>query len=353
MPDRRCIKKVIMAGVLAMVLAVSAFSLAVSGEMEPTVPSGSAYKVSVNDITPFARGDIITVTLTITDIQAAGGLLGLDLDLVYDPAYLTPVRYSDGKFGITTSVPDIMQTYAQSKWTATTRLDGAGTAKPTLVMKQFSDAEIYATNPEKEVAIKKDGELWFSVLFTALKPSDGNVIAYTEAAAGTDNNTNGVTGRGVVITSPGQQDAVVSGTVTSFHSDTDPVTVALYADLSGPAVYSTTVFGNNAAYEIKDVAAGSYTVKISKKDHVTRAYAITVGEENVIQNAVIHLLGDVNGDGKITVLDVGRANSHAKGVTLLSGYELACADTVKSDGQVTAVDVARINAHAKGASLLW
>ena len=54
-----------------------------------------------------------------------------------------------------------------------------------------------------------------------------------------------------------------------------------------------------------------------------------------------------------TVLDVGRANSHAKGVKLFSAYELQCADVAKKDGMVTAVDVAKINSRAKGVTSLW
>lgn len=90
-----------------------------------------------------------------------------------------------------------------------------------------------------------------------------------------------------------------------------------------------------------------------KANHVTREYTVTVGSTAVTQNAKIHLLGDINGDGKVTTIDFGRANAHAKGASTLTGYELLCADTVKQDGQVTTADAARINAHAKGASKLW
>ena len=92
---------------------------------------------------------------------------------------------------------------------------------------------------------------------------------------------------------------------------------------------------------------------MSKNNHVTREYPVVVDDSSVEQNVKIHLLGDITGDGKITTLDAARANSHAKGVKLLSGYELLCADTAKNDGIVTIVDAARINSHAKGVSLLW
>ena len=78
-----------------------------------------------------------------------------------------------------------------------------------------------------------------------------------------------------------------------------------------------------------------------------------VGTNPVVQDVKIHLIGDINGDGKVTTIDFVRANSHARGVTLLSGYELKCADVVGTDGKVTTADAIRINAHAKGTSLLW
>ena len=55
------------------------------------------------------------------------------------------------------------------------------------------------------------------------------------------------------------------------------------------------------AYTISGVTPGTYTMKVSKKNHVTREYSVTVTSGTKTQNAEIHLLGDVNGDGKILV----------------------------------------------------
>ncbi len=57
--------------------------------------------------------------------------------------------------------------------------------------------------------------------------------------------------------------------------------------------------------------------------------------------------GDINGDGKVTTADVGLANSHAKGVKLLTGDKFDIAD-VNNDGKVSTADVGMINSHAKG-----
>ena len=91
---------------------------------------------------------------------------------------------------------------------------------------------------------------------------------------------------------------------------------------------------------------------MSKKNHVTREYTITVGAEAVTQDMRIHLKGDINGDGRVNTSDVGKANIHAKEVILLTGYQFACAD-INGDGKVNTSDVGKINAHAKERKLLW
>ena len=144
----------------------------------------------------------------------------------------------------------------------------------------------------------------------------------------------------------------LSGTVKSFNSTTDPVTVQLFKSGSSSAAYSTTVKGNSATYTISGITPGTYTMKVSKKNHVTRAYSVTVSTGTKTQNAQIHLLGDINGDGRINTSDVGKANMHAKNRKLLTGYEFACGD-INSDGRINTSDVGKINMHAKNKKRLW
>ena len=144
----------------------------------------------------------------------------------------------------------------------------------------------------------------------------------------------------------------VSGTATSFGSATDNVTVQLIASGESTAAYETVVKGNSASYTFDAVAPGTYTMKVSKANHVTREYTVTVGAENVTQDVKIHLKGDINGDGRVNTSDVGKANSHAKGTSTLTGYDFACAD-VNGDGRVNTSDVGKINSHAKGTNKLW
>ena len=151
----------------------------------------------------------------------------------------------------------------------------------------------------------------------------------------------------------------VSGTVKSFNSAADKVTIQLIQQGHSEPAYETTVSGGTkegnqytASYTISGIASGTYTMRVMKNNHVTREYTITVGGEAVTQNVKIHLKGDINGDGKVTIGDVNRANLHTKGKNTLTLYEFACAD-INGDGKVTISDVNRANLHVKGKSLLW
>ena len=109
----------------------------------------------------------------------------------------------------------------------------------------------------------------------------------------------------------------VRGQVTSFMNDGD-VTVSLFAGSSTTPKYTVSVPGGIkdssgkyiAEYEIPDVAAGTYTMTVSKKNHVTREYTVTVSGDAKTQNAEIWLLGDVNGDGRVNAMDYTRLLKH-------------------------------------------
>lgn len=149
------------------------------------------------------------------------------------------------------------------------------------------------------------------------------------------------------------------GQVVSFCDGSD-VTVSLFADGSAEPKYTVSVPGGTkdssgqytTTYDIPEVAPGTYTMQVSKKNHVTREYTVTVSGDVKTQDAKIHLMGDINGDGRISIGDINQANLHAKGKKILLGYELACAD-INGDGRVTTSDVNKLNLHNKGKSLLW
>lgn len=150
----------------------------------------------------------------------------------------------------------------------------------------------------------------------------------------------------------------VRGQVVSFHDDSD-VTVSLFADGSATPKYTVSVPGGIkdssgkyiAEYEIPDVAAGTYTMTVSKSKHVTREYTVTVNNGKVTQNAEIWMLGDVNGDGTINVKDKKLIFNHLNDPSgALTGYALDVGD-VNRDGTINVKDKKLIFNHLKGISL--
>ena len=151
----------------------------------------------------------------------------------------------------------------------------------------------------------------------------------------------------------GGSHGTLTGTVRSFNSATDPVTVQLFRSGSSAAAYSTTVKGNSASYTISGVASGTYTMKVSKKNHVTREYTVSVTSGTKTRNAQIHLLGDVNGDGRVNAMDCTRLLMHVnKTQPLTDAYALKCAN-VNGDSRVNAMDCTRLFTHVNKTQPLW
>ena len=151
----------------------------------------------------------------------------------------------------------------------------------------------------------------------------------------------------------------VRGQAVSFLDGSD-VTVSLFADGSAQPQYTVTVPAGEksggkytAVYDIPSVAAGTYTVQVSKKNHVTREYTVTVGGDVKTLNVEIRLLGDVNGDGRVNAMDCTRLFKHVnKTLQLTDPYALKCAET-NGDGRVNAMDCTRLFKHVNKTQLLW
>ena len=144
----------------------------------------------------------------------------------------------------------------------------------------------------------------------------------------------------------------VSGTVTSFGKESEQTTIQLFPSGSDTPAFSVTLTGTHAMYSFEGVKAGTYTMKVSKANHVTREYTVVVGNSSIPLDAKIHLKGDITGDGRINIMDVNRANLHFKKKITLTGYEFDCAN-ITGDTQVNIMDVNRLNLHFKGKSKLW
>ena len=97
----------------------------------------------------------------------------------------------------------------------------------------------------------------------------------------------------------------VSGTVTSYGSDSDDVTVQLIEAGHTEPAYEATVSGNSATYSFDTVPAGTYTLKVMKKGHATRLIPLTVESVDITdKNVTIYLMGDLDENGVVDVDDV-------------------------------------------------
>ena len=61
-------------------------------------------------------------------------------------------------------------------------------------------------------------------------------------------------------------------------------TIELFADGQITANYATTVTGNSSNFSFAAVAPGTYTIRISKPNHVTFEESITVTDANVTKD---------------------------------------------------------------------
>ena len=141
----------------------------------------------------------------------------------------------------------------------------------------------------------------------------------------------------------------VSGSFTSYLK-TAGITIELLQD--DVQKYSASYQDDNGNFSIEGVAGGDYILRVSKLNHVTRDYEISVSGDTV-QDVKICPLGDISQDGKVTAKDYAMANAHVQKVSTLTGYPLKCGDTLRSDGKVTAADAARINSHVQKVDTLW
>ena len=129
------------------------------------------------------------------------------------------------------------------------------------------------------------------------------------------------------------------GKVTSFGLETDDVFVRLYSEGSSEPAYETVVQGNVANYSIPEISSGTYIMKVSKANHVTTEITVEVGDNVMYQDAMIFLLGDINGDGGIDTRDLVRLMRY-----IAAGGESVIASNpdLNGDGLVTTADLIRL-----------
>lgn len=94
-------------------------------------------------------------------------------------------------------------------------------------------------------------------------------------------------------------------------------------------------------------------ITVIQNNHVTREYIVVVDTSLITQDAKIHLLGDVTGDGRIRSNDLTAAYDHVSGEeTILDDYIFRCAD-IDGSGRIRSNDVTKMYDHTTGDEPLW
>ena len=142
----------------------------------------------------------------------------------------------------------------------------------------------------------------------------------------------------------------LSGSIDSYGDASGTVTLELWSEGSQTADYTVTV--TDGGYSIADLVEGIYTLKVSKKNHVPREYTVTVAGDALTLDVKLHLIGDIDGNGKVNVGDVSKLNSHLKGTNVITdAYMLLCANV--NGGSLNMGDTAALYGHIKGTKPLY
>ena len=185
---------------------------------------------------------------------------------------------------------------------------------------------------------------FLQVTFQA-KAAGSTAISLYEDSAGADGYTGDISGGTVTVEAAAVTGVTVSGTVKSYGSETENVTVTLTPENGTPM--TTVVTGNSAAYKFENVSAGTYTLKVEKKGHAPWTESITVGSTAIAKDVTVYQYGDVNRNGTVTVLDASWIRQHLVGKKAFDEYQLQLADVNKS-GNISVLDASWIRQRLVG-----
>ena len=211
------------------------------------------------------------------------------------------------------------------------------------------------TNGVVGMSIANTAESWYpakdivTVTFKAKAAGEGWFELY-ESTDGTDGCESDISGGTVTVEAAAVTGVTVSGTVKSYGSETENVTVTLTPENGTPM--TTVVTGNSAAYKFENVPAGTYTLKVEKKGHAPWTEEVTVNTDNITDKSVqLYKMGDVNKDGKVNSTDALWVRQSSAGGRVLDAYQKILAD-LNRDGKVNSTDALWIRQISAGSRTL-
>lgn len=211
------------------------------------------------------------------------------------------------------------------------------------------------TNGVVGMSIANTAESWYpakdivTVTFKAKAAGEGWFELY-ESTDGTDGCESDISGGTVTVEAAAVTGVTVSGTVKSYGSETENVTVTLTPENGTPM--TAVVTGNSAAYKFENVPAGTYTLKVEKKGHAPWTEEVTVNTDNITDKSVqLYKMGDVNKDGKVNSTDALWVRQSSAGGRVLDAYQKILAD-LNRDGKVNSTDALWIRQISAGSRTL-
>lgn len=139
----------------------------------------------------------------------------------------------------------------------------------------------------------------------------------------------------------GAVDVTLGGTVTSFGKNTDDVIIQLTADGEREPAYEVVVKGNSTTYSLSGIPGGKYKIAVMKNGHVAKSIVEDLYGANVTLDLSVNLIGDVNLDGAVDVLDVREVELAANEHITLEGYRFTVAD-MNGDKEINVQDYSSI-----------
>ena len=201
-----------------------------------------------------------------------------------------------------------------------------------------------------DVAIEGANDTSYTIDAVALTDAGSYYVEITNSVENGEDSVATSMTCAVTVEEPVVTGYKVSGNLTKSGS-TAAATIELIAD--GETVASTTVEGKTGAYELTDVVAGTYTLKVTKSKHVAREYTVEVVDADVAQDVQVWLYGDVTADGIVNntdVIQINRRNANQTSVfsqvNADSDYRMVVANVTAITGTdkiVNNTDVIQIN----------
>ena len=149
----------------------------------------------------------------------------------------------------------------------------------------------------------------------------------------------------------------LSGSYKAFGEAGNSLSIQLFQGSAEDVAYTFTnknAAANSGEWSIKGIIPGSYTVRVTKLNHVTREYELEVGSNAISLDVEVWLIGDVTGDGLVNFSDYSKVLSQSKkpNSQILTDYAFLCGD-VNADGAINFSDYSKILSQAKGKGALW